>query len=255
VGKEPQKAILQFLPSADTLYPWTKVPFCTDDTGNITIMANVNGKKVEGWKTNANSSFSLVAKVDDESYPVDSCSYVAKYLDTALYWNGDLCVKGTYNMIAESSFEICIPLTNHQTHIDLIVCQVFVRENQLTVKNLQLDIRDDSYTKLTPDVSLDKSTTIANICDPINLYGVAIGDRSEDIFINTGVTIGRLQNAAFRLPCLDSFGPIKPTDLKLEDNPILLIKGGIEPMKGYVGCFQYAHVEQGQTLTVGAKLR
>lgn len=95
-----------------------------------------------------------------------------------------------------------------------------------------------------------------NIFDYAGVHGIMIDDPDYNLYINTGVAVGGLQNATFLLPGKELIPEVKVTPPEqTKDIPSLMIKTGLDDRGPSMFAFRRALIEAGQTLAAPIKLK
>ncbi|MBC8459732.1 MAG: hypothetical protein H8D67_17205 [Deltaproteobacteria bacterium] len=229
--------------------PWTKVLFSTDYEGVLQLFNPEPSEPIRtllGFKAEDGDAVVLVAVVDGKRYKIPGASFVFDFLDAELSWHGDLLVDARYRLIEENRFEVYLPLLIGDSSSDLVLCEAEIKSGKLILMGRNLQIRSDDYRKgiSTEQVAISIYRPTLSTRD---IWGVQIGDPSDNLYVNTGMTIGRYQNVIFRLPGSEAMPNLSITEPEPSEKHLLTIKRGSDDLRKGMGAFSRVIIEKGQT--------
>lgn len=207
--------------------PVARVVLFAGEDGMCKLWETVNGRRVDGFKTDVSGPVLAVLYVDDKQHRVKEARFTAVYVDRTMTWNGEVAVDARCRPRGENEFELYVPVATSSVDVDLLVAQGSLEgaeELVLTWTSIKKD--RDQYSKSDDSPTHQDSRADVFILDPKEIAGVLVNEKPA-IYVNTGLTLNRVQNAMFRLPGREILGPINETEFReKQEVPPLIIRRG-----------------------------
>lgn len=215
---------LEYVPLQGKVTPWVKRLLSSGSRGELTVhYASVSPSSAD--KPADQALVAIAVHQGEKTVPIQGLTFAPFWFDEESRWVGFLEARGSYRFTNGGAFEMTIPMTTGSSSLGLLVCEGIV-------KRRTLDLKSTSF--LVEPATLSRSNTTIQTGKPATKAGFAIGSFAAvegikirgDVYVNTGVTIGRMQNLAFRLPGREMVGKFVVTEAEQSESPMITISEG-----------------------------
>jgi hypothetical protein len=149
-------------------------------------------------------------------------------------------------MMGAEALEVYLPVRLANSTADLILLSGRLSKRSLMLTGKSLGLEGGEFQKAAPPRAPSDARSGTDVLRIAEVAGVQIGEESDQVFVNSGVTVGRSQNVVFRLPGNETLPPIT---LSVPDggSAPLFIRRGIDNIRG-TRAFESGLVEAGETV-------
>jgi len=144
-----EEIVGKYKPVEEDKRPSVIILIFLDKEGNIKIVKEHQGKKIEGYSTEIAGPLALNVNINGKEMQIDGALFKVDSMDLELNWCGTLSVKGLYRFRDESNFEAYIPLRVNTSNFSLIVFEGLIKEDQMSLKRANLGIKGREYIKMS----------------------------------------------------------------------------------------------------------
>ena len=222
-GRNTSTIIFNQREKAEDQIPWMKLPVHSDTSGKISVIRVVDGRSVTGYSVSKAGRILATTEVSGTSVRMEGISFTAGYVDTSVVWHGVLEINGRYR-VEHNVIEIYVPVAMPQQSVELIVGMGTIEGNSLRFDSAGSELITGSFARVPKEVNPSIDLAGANEIDPKDIQGVKI---AESLYVNTAITVGRVQNVKYRLPGRQVLGTFVMTEPTGGQIPSLTIERGV----------------------------
>lgn len=137
-GYQDQEVALRYVVAENDKIPTAHLPFKTGTTGNIEVLAEVDGKPITEWKTSGSSPLHLEVEIKDHWSPLDEAFFEVNTVDSELReWHGTLSLVGSFTFTENGELIAHVPVKGGLVRMELFRASMLGKELSLTSRSIE----------------------------------------------------------------------------------------------------------------------